>query len=165
MLTEPDPARGVAKLNDLIYEVTSQADRFITLALLVLDPATHQITLVSGGHPSPVVYRPGGTSLPDAMPREVPGVPLGILEGFGFESCRYSLQPGETLVLYTDGVNESMNVRGDQFEREGMERALLGQGPAQPQALVDTLVRAVKLHAAGREPNDDITVVALGRTG
>jgi serine phosphatase RsbU (regulator of sigma subunit) len=57
-----------------------------------------------------------------------------------------------------------MDVAGKGLGRDGMDGALKGAGPAGPRALVDRLVRAVKLHATGREPHDDITVVALTRT-
>ncbi len=163
MLTEADPARGVSKLNDLLYEVTSQADRFVTFALVVIDPATHQLTLVSAGHPSPLVYRPGATSFPAAMPKDVSGLPLGIAEGFAYDACKIALQPGESLLLFTDGVDESLDVKGVPFDMKGIEGALRGAGRVSAQGLVDTVVRAVKQHAAGRDPHDDITVVALGR--
>ena len=57
-LTEPDLARAVTKLNDLLYEFTSQADRFVTLVAAVIDPERHVITLASAGHFSPLLYRP-----------------------------------------------------------------------------------------------------------
>jgi serine phosphatase RsbU (regulator of sigma subunit)/pSer/pThr/pTyr-binding forkhead associated (FHA) protein len=163
LLTEADVARGVGKLNDLLYEVCSQADRFVTFAVVVVDPATHQLALVSAGHPSPVVYRPGAEELPEAMPKEAPGVPLGILEGFRFEASRASLGPGEGLVLFTDGVTDSMDVRDKTFDMKGVERAVGGAGRASAQGLVDAIVHGVRQHAAGREPHDDVTVVVLRR--
>jgi len=68
------------------------------------------------------------------------------------------------LLLFTDGVNESLDARGNPFGMKGIEDALRPVGRAAPQALVDALVRSVKQHAAGRDPFDDMTVVALGRT-
>jgi serine phosphatase RsbU (regulator of sigma subunit)/pSer/pThr/pTyr-binding forkhead associated (FHA) protein len=164
LLTEPDPARAVAKLNDLIYEIASKADRFVTFALVLLDPLRHLVTLVSAGHPSPLLYRAGSPGLSDAMPKEVPGVPLGIMDGATFDSCMLTLQPGDSLILFTDGITESMDVKGREFRPQGIENALKGAGSVSARVLVDNLVRSVKQHAAGRDPHDDITVVALGRT-
>jgi serine phosphatase RsbU (regulator of sigma subunit) len=164
LLTEPDPARAVGKLNELIYEIASNAHRFVTLALVVLDPARHLATLVSAGHPSPLLYKPGSASLSDAMPKEVPGVPLGVLEDAGFESCLLTLQAGDSLVLFTDGISDSMDVRGSAFGMKGIESAVKGADNVSARGLVEHLVRTVKQHAAGREPHDDVTVVALGRT-
>jgi serine phosphatase RsbU (regulator of sigma subunit)/pSer/pThr/pTyr-binding forkhead associated (FHA) protein len=162
LVTEPDPARAVARLNDLLYEFASQADRFVTLALVVLDPAGHTATLVSAGHPSPLLHRPG-TPLRDAMPKDVAGVPLGIMDGFSYDSYRIRLEPGDSLLLFTDGVNEALNVKGEEFRMIGIESALKNAGKVPPSALVDQLVRAVKAHAVGRDPHDDLTVVSLGR--
>jgi serine phosphatase RsbU (regulator of sigma subunit)/pSer/pThr/pTyr-binding forkhead associated (FHA) protein len=164
MLTEESPARGTSKLNDLIYEVTSQADRFITFVLVLIDPVTHVLTLVNAGHPSPILYRPGAATFPDAMPKEVAGVPLGIVDGFPYESCTVTLQPGECLLLFTDGVLDALDVRGHEFHMKGIVDALRPIGRTTPQGLVDALVRAVKQHAVNRDPFDDITVVAVGRT-
>jgi serine phosphatase RsbU (regulator of sigma subunit)/pSer/pThr/pTyr-binding forkhead associated (FHA) protein len=162
LLTEPDPARAVAKLNNLLYEFASQADRFVTLALVVLDPAAHTATLVNAGHPSPLLLRPGA-ALRDAMPKDVPGVPLGILDGFSYDSYRIRLEPGDSLLLFSDGVTESVNVKGEEFRMQGIETALKSAGKMAPTGLVEHLVRAVKHHAAGRDPHDDLTVVSLGR--
>src|SRR6266700_2709654 len=57
LLKESEPARAISVLNDLLYPNTSQMDRFVTLAAALLDPATHQVTLVNAGHPSPLLIR------------------------------------------------------------------------------------------------------------
>jgi serine phosphatase RsbU (regulator of sigma subunit)/pSer/pThr/pTyr-binding forkhead associated (FHA) protein len=161
-LTEGDPARALGKLNDLLYEFCSRADRFITFAAVVLDPRRHLVRMVSAGHPAPLLCRPGA-ALQNAMPGSVAGVPLGILEGFAFESCQLSLHPGDGLLLFTDGVTDSMSVQGRAFEMKGIQAAVQQAGGG-PRLAVDAVVRAVKLHAANRDPHDDLTVVALGRT-
>jgi serine phosphatase RsbU (regulator of sigma subunit)/pSer/pThr/pTyr-binding forkhead associated (FHA) protein len=163
MLSESEPAAAISKLNDLLYEFTVQLDRFVTLAAVVLDPNTHSATLVSAGHPSPLLYRGGTGEIKEAMPKDVVGVPLGVVDGFGFETYGILLAPGDSLILFTDGVNESKNVREVEFRMEGVERVLREAGNAGPKQLVERLVAAVKQHAAGREPHDDLTVVALGR--
>ena len=82
LLTEPDPGRAVAKLNDSLYEFTSKMDRFVTLAAVVLDPATHAVTMVNAGHASPLLVaarRPGNSSTP--CPGDFGGPPLGMIDG------------------------------------------------------------------------------------
>jgi serine phosphatase RsbU (regulator of sigma subunit) len=161
LLTEPDPARAISKLNDLLYEFTSQVDRFVTLALVVVDPATHTVTLVNAGHLSPLLLRPGSPPQ-DAMPNEKAGLPLGIMEDSTFESWPVELQPGDNLLLYTDGVPDALNVRGESFGVKGIEAAL--KDPGSPRALVERLMKAVHEHATGRPPFDDVTLICLGRT-
>ncbi len=163
VLSESDPAAAICKLNDLLYEFTVRLDRFVTLAAVILDPAAHTATLISAGHPSPLLYRAGTGELRDAMPKDAVGVPLGVMDGYPFETYGILLAPGDSLVLFTDGVNESKNVNGEDFRMEGVERVLRSAGNAGPKQLVERLVGAVKQHAAGRDPHDDLTVVALGR--
>jgi phosphoserine phosphatase RsbU/P len=164
LLTEPDAGRAVGKLNELLYAFTSEADRFVTLAVAVLDPARHTATLVNAGHLSPRVYRQATGLFHEAVPRDKSGVPLGILEGFVFESCQLALHPGDTLLMFTDGVTDAVSVQNATFGPKGMEEAVKGPGPASAPVVVERLRQAVKQHAAGRAPHDDVTLVALGRT-
>jgi serine phosphatase RsbU (regulator of sigma subunit) len=161
-LSEADPARALAHLNDLLTATLSKMDRFVTLCVVILEPATAQITMVSAGHGSPLLYRPGHP-LKEIMPSSIPGMPLGIMEGAEFDSCATTLQPGDTVLMFTDGVNESKSVQEQDFGMEGIQRALKEVGHVGPKEIVERLAKAVKTHAAGRSPHDDVTVVALGR--
>jgi serine phosphatase RsbU (regulator of sigma subunit) len=163
LLTEPDPARAVAKLNNLLAEFAQQADRFVTLLLVVLDPARHTLTLVSAGHPSPLLYRPGGGPMAGVFSCHLAGLPLGVLEDVSFGTVQTSLQPGETLVLFSDGVLRQTDREGRAFTVVGARAAVHGAGAAGPQALVERIFMAVQQHAAGKPPFDDITLVAIGR--
>jgi serine phosphatase RsbU (regulator of sigma subunit)/pSer/pThr/pTyr-binding forkhead associated (FHA) protein len=163
MLAEKEPSKVIARLNDLLYEFTSQMDRFVTVAAVVLDPATHTATMVSGGHPSPMLWRPATGEFVAAMHKDVGGPPLGMMPELEFDSCQITLKPGDSLMLFTDGVDESMNVKGQKFELAGIEKVVKEAGDVGPRELVNRLVAAVKQHAAGRDPHDDVTVVCLGR--
>ncbi|NBO92237.1 MAG: FHA domain-containing protein [Planctomycetia bacterium] len=164
MLSEKTPEAAVAKLNDLLYEFTSSLDRFVTLIAVVIDPVTHIATMVSGGHSSPQLYRPLTGELKDSSGgKDFGGPPLGMIEGLPFESCQVKLEPGDCLILYTDGVDESMNVQGKAFEHAGVERAVRAASKTGPREIGEQLVAAVKQHAAGRDPHDDMTVVVIGR--
>jgi serine phosphatase RsbU (regulator of sigma subunit)/pSer/pThr/pTyr-binding forkhead associated (FHA) protein len=163
LLTEPDPGRAINKLNDLLCEYTTQMDRFVTLALAVLDPADHGVTLVNAGHLTPLVFRPRSGELAEAMPKAAAGLPLGVMPGYEFETCRVALGPSDTLLLFTDGVTEAVDVRNAQFGARGVHAALQTAPEPRPRALVQRLVKAVQAHASGREPHDDVTLVCLGR--
>jgi serine phosphatase RsbU (regulator of sigma subunit)/pSer/pThr/pTyr-binding forkhead associated (FHA) protein len=163
VLTQPDPAKAVGTLNDLLYEFTSQADRFVSLALAVLDPAAHRVTLVSAGHAAPLLYRPG-QPLKEVMTRRQIDVLLGIMEGYTFSAVQTPLEPGDVLLLFTDGVTDAADVQNNTFGVKGVQAALREAGSAGPQALIDRVARAVQQHAAGRATAfDDITLAALGR--
>lgn len=162
-LAESEPHRAIARLNDSLTEFTSPMDRFVTLAAVVLDPHTHEATIVSGGHGSPLLYRPQSDDVVHAMPHDISGPPLGMMEGLDFESHRITLQPGECIIIFSDGLNESMNVNGEEFSMESVQRVIQSTGKNGPREIVEKLVAAVKQHAAGRDPHDDLTVVAVGR--
>jgi serine phosphatase RsbU (regulator of sigma subunit) len=164
LLTEPDPARAVAKLNNLLAEFAQQADRFVTLVLAVLDPARHTLTLVSAGHPSPLLYRPAGGPMGEVFNRKLAGPPLGVLEDMAYSAVQASLGPGESLILFTDGVLDPTDQEGKAFNVAGVQAAVQGAGAASPRALVERIFTAVQKHAAGKPPFDDITLVAIGRT-
>ncbi len=163
LLTEPDPGKAISKLNDLLCEFTGQMDRFVTLVLAVLDPVSHVVTMVSAGHPPPLLVRKTKPGFEDAMPPGSAGLPLGIVEGYPYESYQVTLQPGDCLVLYTDGVPEAHDRANRQFGNKGIETALATASSAAPKQLVESLVRAVQLHASGRNPHDDVTLVGFGR--
>jgi phosphoserine phosphatase RsbU/P len=164
VLSEPDLGRAVTKLNDLLYEFTSPMDRFVTLTAAVIDPERHVITLANAGHDSPMFYHQKESSLTDAVPSEVAGLPLGIMEGYVFNSCQVTLAPGDCLVLFSDGLTDMLNHQGERFGFPGIEAAVLdASGPATPRILGERLLQAVMHHASGREAPDDLTLVCFGR--
>jgi serine phosphatase RsbU (regulator of sigma subunit) len=164
LLTEPDLPTAVTRLNNLLCQQAGKVDKFVTFAAALVEPASHRVTLVSAGHMAPLHYHRATGTIEDSMPKEVPGVPLGIMEGYQFASHTTILEPGDCLLLYTDGVTDAANPRNVPFSTQGMMAALQAGGPPAPQALCDRLVRAVKQHVAGRAQFDDITLVCLGRT-
>jgi serine phosphatase RsbU (regulator of sigma subunit)/pSer/pThr/pTyr-binding forkhead associated (FHA) protein len=165
LLTEPDPARALSKLNDLMYQHTSQMDRFVTLAAGVLEPETHTVSLVNAGHPTPLVYRQQTGALEEATSSNQGGMPLGIMEGQEYNRPQVTLGPGDCLFMYSDGVTDAVNVRKEPFGVEGIERALREDGPFTARSLVERVVKAEKVFSAGCSQHDDITLVCLGRTG
>ena len=136
--------RRSARLNDLLYAFTSRIDRFVTLAAVVLDPARHTATMVSAGHVAAPVFTGWRTTGRSGI-EEKAGLPLGIMEGYTFDSCELELEPGESLLIFTDGVTDAMDVQGNRsarrasrppWSRPGSERDPAGrtddQGGAKP---------------------------------
>ncbi len=134
--------------------------RFVTFTLTLIDLATHELSLVIAGHMSPMVRRADGSV--EEFPEDKVGLPIGVYDGFEFETCRRILQPGETVVIYTDGVSEAMNPAGDLFGVPHLSN-LVAKGPADAAKLGKLILADVKRHANGRPQNDDITLMAFGR--
>jgi serine phosphatase RsbU (regulator of sigma subunit) len=162
LLTEKEPHVAVNKLNDLLAPQTSQMDRFVTLAAALVDTATHRVRLVNAGHPSPLLYRKATGRIEEATPNAVVGLPLGVAEGFPYDSCEVALDPGDLLLVFTDGVTDARDTADRDFHMKGVYD-VLREGPHTPKAVGDRLVKAVKLHASGCKQYDDITVVCFGR--
>jgi serine phosphatase RsbU (regulator of sigma subunit) len=162
MLTEPDPAAAFTRLNSFMNpsEITA---RFVTLLVAILDPANHTVTLVNAGHLPPLVYRRVTRNVGEATSNESAGFPLGVVEGYHYASCQISLQPGDCMLAFTDGVTEAMNFQDVQLRPEGVYSAMQG-GLYSPRQLVEQVVKVVKQFAAGRSQNDDIALVGFGRT-
>jgi len=162
MLTEKGPAEAVYRLNELMQEA-GLLDRFVTLAVGLLDPSSHQVTFINAGHLPPLIYRASTGKIEEATTRDVSGFPLGVADGIPYEAVTLTLEPGDSVALFTDGVTEARDKQEVEFHLEGACQAL-GSGPAQPSAMGQRLVAAVKQHALGRKQYDDITIVCFGRT-
>jgi serine phosphatase RsbU (regulator of sigma subunit)/pSer/pThr/pTyr-binding forkhead associated (FHA) protein len=163
LLTEPDLPAAVNKLNDSLQEQAGKHHRFVTFVGVGLDPSSHKLTMVSAGHNSPLLYRRASGVLTDAMSRDVAGLPLGIMDCQDYASCQITLEPGDCLLMFTDGVTESMSVRDTAFGADGIFEAVNKGGPFSARTLCERIVKAVKQHAAGRPQHDDITLACLGR--
>jgi serine phosphatase RsbU (regulator of sigma subunit)/pSer/pThr/pTyr-binding forkhead associated (FHA) protein len=161
MLIEPDPAKAITKLNHLMHQA-GLTERFVTVVAAILDPKEHEVTLVNAGHPSPMLYRRETGKVSEAVPGDVAGLPIGVLDGHAYSACRVHLQPGDCIVMFSDGVTEAMDVQNNQLQHRAIHAAFEG-GTESPHVLGQRMVKAVKQHAAGRSQHDDITLVCFGR--
>ena len=162
MLTEPNPAAAVTKLNSLMNQ-SGIADRFVTLAAIILNYENNSVTLVNAGHPPPLIYHRATRTVAEAANLMVPGFPLGVLDGFEYPSCQVELEPGDCILAFTDGVTEAMDMNDVQFQTKGIYAAVQGKAYS-PRALGERVVQAAKQFATGRSQHDDIAVVGFGRT-
>jgi serine phosphatase RsbU (regulator of sigma subunit) len=162
MLTNPDPAAAFTKLNSLMNQ-SGVPGRFVTLAAAFLDPHSHTVTLVNAGHPPPLLYHRQTRTVEDAISNDVTGYPLGVVDSFEYASCQVRLQPGDSILAFTDGVTEAMDVRDLQLETKGVYAAVSG-GDYSPRTLVEQVVKIVKQFSTGRSQSDDIALVGFGRT-
>ncbi|MBI5835786.1 MAG: SpoIIE family protein phosphatase [Candidatus Eisenbacteria bacterium] len=148
-----------AQLNHMMCESTGSM-HFVTGFIGFLDPATGVIRYVSGGHPPPIVVGPGGV-------REVSvqdgGLPFGIMEDAEYRESSTRLEPGELLVLFTDGVPEAR--RGDElYEEERLRQLLAGlPGPLDPAEARRRILESVAEFVGDEPRGDDITLLLVRR--
>lgn len=157
---ETDVQQAMLTINDLMSSHSIDG-RFVTYVLCVIDLNSHEITFANGGHMCPIVRKADG-SLIEIGEEEI-GIPVGIMEGYPYEIVKYTLNPGETVVIYTDGVSEAMNSKEELY---GMERLneIVSHNSSDPEELGIVIREDVRKHAGGFPQNDDITLMTFGRT-
>jgi serine phosphatase RsbU (regulator of sigma subunit) len=134
--------------------------RFVTYVLAFVDPRTHRIALANAGHVAPLVRRADGTL--EEFAEETIGLPVGVLEDYPYEVVERELASGEQVVIVTDGVTEAMNPAGELYGTDRLKQ-LLSASQGGPSATGRAILADVRRHAAGRDQNDDITVMTFGR--
>ena len=98
----------------------------------------------------------------EATSLDVAGLPLGVQDGFEYAACQVSLEPGDCILAFTDGVTEAMDVNNVLLQTQGVYAAVQGEAYS-PRALGERVVQVVKQFAAGRSQHDDIALVGFGR--
>ena len=155
------PGLVLGAANERILDET-HTDMFVTLFYGVLDPATGQVTYCNAGHNPPLLLRAGGQGDVQALGRT--GLPLGIREeGATWEQATVALGPGDTLLLYTDGVTEAQTPAGAMFGQERLlaaAQATLGRPAQEVQA---GLLAEMRRFLGDVPQSDDITVVVVVR--
>lgn len=159
LLTTPTPAEAVAGLN---LEIASSGlgHRFITFLVLVLDPATHNLQLVNAGHLAPLVRRRNG--LVEQVGREESGLPLGIVPDQEYRESSLHLEPGDSIITYTDGVTEAMDDGRDIYGRARLE-ACIGRSTGDIDSIVKAIISDVEDYVGESALRDDTCIVGLQR--
>ena len=154
-----------ARVNDLIHDNTA-ADRFITAFLLMLDPASGRVDYVNAGH-NPPFYLHGPEDDRRVQGLVEGGLILGVMPtSFPYESGSITLRPGESIVLYTDGVTEAMNRRREEYGEDRLIDLLCrlpSPGPG-AEEIYRRVVDDVQRFVDGEKRSDDITVICLERS-
>ena len=147
-------------LNRLLSEDLS-ANRFVTFAVVFLDPNLAQIKVLSAGHGPILWYRYSADTIEDLKAH---GIPLGMLEGAEYESAtaRY-MEHGDLLVLVTDGFYEWANRNGEEFGLARLEAVIRDARDYSAKEIIARLRAAVAKFCQGTEQQDDLTAVVLKR--
>jgi serine phosphatase RsbU (regulator of sigma subunit) len=139
------------------------ASRFITLFLASFDPATGQLRFVNAGQTPPLLRRRDGSTIR----LSTGGVALGLFEGSTYEQGQVQLDPGDALIMYTDGITEAESPDGVPFDEAGLERTLaLNAGTSMSPGAADlgrAIFQAVERHRRDQRLSDDLTVLVLSR--
>ena len=149
------PGELLAQLNERLCDSRSNGP-YVTMLCGVLDGASGQFTYANAGHCPPLKLTNSGAELLP-LPK---GVLLGAFPGLPYAEMAITLEPGEGLLLYTDGLTEAENPEGEAF---GLERCCHLTTPSDPDQLLNGLLEAWRAFSALDPPADDCALLALQR--
>ena len=160
LMTVHDPVEAVALLNKIVCSKDLDG-KFITLVAVLLNPKDNTVTIVNAGHNPPIYRKANGAT--EAI-NIGGGLPLGISEAIPYSSLVRTIEPGETLLFYTDGLTDAVNEK-DEFY--GLNRVL--EQVSQPANNIGdcgaALMARLKEYIGNAKQTDDICVVGIQRTG
>jgi serine phosphatase RsbU (regulator of sigma subunit) len=154
-----DPAAAMERLNAVFCE-SRWEDRFVTMVLALLDPVRHELTMVNAGHLPPLLRRASGSVTP--MGEQSGGLPLGVESASTYEACRFSLDPGDAVVVYTDGLSDALNPEGQSYGNQRL-RAQLGLEADHAATLSQGLLNDIRRFVGNRPQADDMCLTCLRR--
>ena len=148
------PTQLVFKLNRLIHEASAQ-NRFATFAVFFYTPQTHSLTYVNAGHNPPLLLRGE-----EVKRLECGGPVLGLFPDCTYEQETLQIEPGDLLLLYSDGVTESIDPIGNEWFEEGLLGAVQNRRKG-ADAIVEDVFKALQAFANGTPQPDDITLLVF----
>jgi phosphoserine phosphatase RsbU/P len=160
----PSPADVLRKVNRQLYPDIKE-DMFISMAYLVLDHQHDGVTLARAGHDAPLWYQRQSQTV---TPVKSPGMVVGIDSGSVFDRLTVDfavpLERNDCLVLYTDGVTETLNSEEDEYGVDRMMQSVRASANDGAQAIVKRILEDVREFTGSVPQNDDITVIAIRKT-
>ncbi len=154
---EKSPGKVLYRVNNELAR-NNEASMFVTLFCGVLHLPSGTFRWANAGHNLPLSFP--ATGGPVFLPK-TKGVVAGAMEDIRFTEAEMSLAPGDSLYLYTDGVNEAMNGQDQLFGNDRMQQALVQFGQAGCLAMVNGIAGELVAFVDGAEQSDDITMLAL----
>jgi sigma-B regulation protein RsbU (phosphoserine phosphatase) len=160
----PSPADVLRKVNRQLYPDIKE-DMFISMAYLVLDHQNDGVTLARAGHDAPLWYQRRSQTV---TPVKSPGMVVGIDSGSVFDRLTVDfpvpLESNDCLVLYTDGLTETLNSEGDEFGVDRMMQSVRASANVGAQAIVKRIIEDVREFTGSVPQNDDMTLIAIRKT-
>ena len=154
------PSQVLDEVNSLLQD-DSDTGMFVTLFYGIYDPATNEFTYANGGHNPPLIVHADGSSTVLAM---TGGVALGVVPSIHYEQTTVALSPGDTILLYTDGITDATNEEGEFFGLERLLATFAGNPPRDSRAANDAVFEALQNFVGDAAQADDITCLALSRS-
>ncbi len=158
LASDSNVARATERLNDRMSRL--HVERFVTFLLIVINPNSETVTIVNAGHMAPVVRLASDGSIVEPG-QEESGLPIAIDDGMTYEAVEFPMAVGDVAVMYTDGINEAMDIDDHEFGIDRVRQLTAAGGNAEE--IKDRLVDAVLEHVGDAPPFDDMCLVVIER--
>jgi phosphoserine phosphatase RsbU/P len=155
-----DIVQALRQVNGDIYR-DSPVDKFITSIYCNLDYESHELSYVNSGHNPPYIVRANDNRIEEL---DQGGLMLGIMEEIDLPKATLSIDKGDILMLFSDGVTEATNPSGELFSEERFEQWLLDHNQLSAEEMKDALLKTLRDYADGSPQSDDITFIIVKRT-
>ena len=133
---------------------------FVTGVVALADLETNTVDYVCAGHDSPVVVGKDGEA---RVIEATGGLAMGVMDGMDYDSRRITLEPGETLFLFTDGLTDAVNIEGELYGKERLDRTFVEAAALPSKELIDHVWKEIADFSAGAPVVDDMTCLVLKR--
>lgn len=156
-----NPGESLRRVNAMLIPESDDA-MFVTVFYGILNTKTGEVQYSNGGHNSPYLIRSDGTT---EQLKDVGGLFLGKLDDLEYDVQKITLQAGDTILLYTDGVTEAMDVGHNLYGDERLVVCLGKTNGASLEGLLQQVKEDIKSHTTGAQQSDDITMLAVRYLG
>jgi len=158
LLSEPTAEAAVTRLNQQLSG--SRYTSFVTLVLTVLDPHKHQLTMVNAGHMNPLMRRADGPV--EELTTLATGLPLGVRSCTQYSADQVQMQPGDVLMLFTDGLTDTQCPEGNTFSADAV-RDVLKRPFGNAVHAGNAMINAMQRFASGWPQTDDVCLICVSR--
>jgi sigma-B regulation protein RsbU (phosphoserine phosphatase) len=158
-LVEHSPAHCLTLANRLLYHSTT-SNKFATLFYGQLHKHSHEFYYANAGHNRPILFRQNG----DIETLETAGVALSIVENENYQDDKIDFEPGDILLIYSDGITEAMNPGQEEFEEQRLRDIVLQHRNESAESIIAHIKDAVNAFVESSVQNDDMTLVVIKRT-
>ena len=155
MVKGADPSEVIDAINEDLME-DNDSKLFVTLVLCIINLKTREVEWINAGHNHPYIVKKDGSC---KQLKETHGMALGVFKMNPYKSNRFVLDAGDKLVLYSDGVNEAMNSKEEQYDYDRFEKCLINIGKLNAKESTALVLEDIKKFTDGAEQSDDITLL------
>jgi PAS domain S-box-containing protein len=155
---DADPKECLERANKLLFRSTDSRT-FVSLFYAVLDTQKHTLCYANAGHKMPIFLTGNGK----LVPLRTRGIALGMKDDVSYIEEEIYVNPGDRLLIYSDGISEAMNPRMEEFGDDALGEIVQRSSDDTASALIDRIISAVRMHVGDAPQGDDMTIVLLKR--